>query len=120
LTTLFYRNHIKAVASQEKSLSIHLLDEDTATLHFSLIFSRFKPLNRIFTGKVDQLISSGIVQKLQKDDSTSIFTRHQSQNEKKAQKLTMDHIGVCFAAILSCLGLSLVVFLIELLSKYFV
>jgi hypothetical protein len=103
--------------SNEK-FSFHLLDEDSVTLHFCLIFPRSEPLNQIFFKKVDELISSGIVSHFEEQESIAGVqpARHRDQ---EAQPLTMDHLGVCFAIILICLGLSCVVFLIECLTKYF-
>jgi hypothetical protein len=127
LTTLYYRNRYNARKAQpgNEGLSIHLLDEDTVTLQFSLMTFRYNPLNKNFLEKIDQLITGGIVEHgLESDNSIGHSkTRLNSKTkveDKKPEPLKMDHLGVCFAAILICLGLSCVVFFMEFLSKHLI
>jgi hypothetical protein len=97
--------------------SVHLLEEDSATLHYCLVFPRSEPLTQILIKKVDQLISSGIVRHFEVQAFTAGL-QPQRYKDQDAKTLTMDHLGVCFTIILICLGLSCVAFLIECSTKY--
>jgi hypothetical protein len=120
LTTTVFRNRFiaESLRLSDQEFSAQLVDDNTATVHFCLQFHRSKPLNQIFIRKVDQLISSGLVRHFEKNESSSGRppARFKSQD---AQPLKMNHLGVCFAFILICLGLGCVAFLIEYFTKYF-
>jgi hypothetical protein len=118
ITSVHLRKESKALTMKE-DLSLYLLDEDSVTLQFSFAFLRAMPLNKVFIEKIDQMISSGIVQKNLNDHNSE--RKHSKLNEERTpQILTMDHFGVCFAAVLICLGLAGVVFFVEHLFKVFV
>jgi hypothetical protein len=101
-----------------KVSSFHLLDENFATIHFSMLFGRSNPLNIVFIRKIDQLLSGGL---LLKHNNYEIFYHPSQQEEEQVpKKLTMDHLGICFVAVTVCLGLSCIAFMIELLRAYIV
>jgi spore germination protein GerM len=101
-----------------KDSSLYFLEENLATYPHCFIFPKFHPFNKVFIKKINQLISSGLVEKLA---NTEVFKLEKKQNdEQQPRPLTMDHVGVCFVAIMICLGLSFVVFTVEYLIKYFV
>jgi hypothetical protein len=89
-----------------------------ATLSHVIAFHRSNPLNKRFMTKVDQLISAGLTRKIVDDDNKS-DRLVQEQDDEAARPLTMDHLGVCFIAIITCLGLCCVVFFIECVTKRF-
>lgn len=120
LTSTVYRKDFKF--KTEKSInvtasSLHVLDENSATFHVSMFFERLNSMSGMFRRKVNQLISTGIIEKLEKkrnsaDGPLNIIEAH------VARILTMDHLGVCFVFILSLLGLSTFVFAIECIVGY--
>jgi hypothetical protein len=95
--------------------SVTLLDENTATYHYSMIFNRFDEKTPIFMKIVNELVPSGIIQKLEQDRNS---IRMKKVEESEPQKLTMDHLGVCFAAVMICLGFGCLVFAIECLTSF--
>lgn len=119
LTSLVLRKEkeIKMSRITGKTSSLHLLEENTGTLQFSLYFWRNCYTNKILIKKVNQLFSTGIIQKLELE-RTKVNRLLKAENEDKTQILTMDHLDVCFATIMICLVLSCVVFLIECLCGY--
>jgi hypothetical protein len=116
LTKIVFRKKFLAAAPDYTEIlsSKYLLDENLATLHFSLLLLRSHPLNQIFLRKIDQLLSSGLIQKLEEQTRPST-----KPEDNEAQTLKMDHLDICFNVIMICLGLSCVVFLIECLVKSF-
>jgi hypothetical protein len=92
--------------------SIYFLDSYAVTYHYGLVFNESNPINRIFNKKIDQLISNGVMQELEKIQSQDGVLVQQS-NEQAPQQLTMEHLGICFVAVLIFLGMSLAVFAIE-------
>lgn len=111
LTMIVFRDRTNhEMFGQFSGLStIYLLDENTATVHFSFYFPRNSVLSRIFMKKIDQLITGGLIQKSEADRKVA---RNFVKNDDP-QQLTINHLGVCFLAILISLGLSGVVFLAE-------
>jgi hypothetical protein len=93
--------------------SFYLLDEDTATFHFSLLFFRASMYRKIFFKKVDQMISSGLVQRIETRMNQVAYEEKQKVEASTPQQLTMEHLGICFLAILICLALSFLVFVAE-------
>jgi hypothetical protein len=91
-----------------------MLDENTDTVHYSLMLNRDNPYKNSFFTKVDQIVSSGIAQKLDEKQNRANVLEIKDQG---AVPLTMDHLGICFALILVCLGLSCAVFVIERIIK---
>jgi hypothetical protein len=122
VTTLVFRKDAKLRMRLLKTNSqlVFLLDENTATFHYCLKFSRFEPKSRIFIKKVNEQLPSGIIQKLEKDgyniDSVSELTGQVQEGEP--EKLTIEHLTLCFAAIMICLALCCAVFLIECLTSF--
>jgi hypothetical protein len=96
-----------------------LIDHAFQTKGFqSTFWIKIRRLSTFVCNFFDDLISSGIVRYFEKEEWTG--GRQPAKNEEtEAQPLTMDHLGVCFAAILIFLGLSCVAFLIECLTKSF-
>jgi hypothetical protein len=93
--------------------SFYLLDEDTATFHFSLLFFRANVFRKIFFKKVGQMISSGLVQRIENKMNQVAYKGKQNVEPSTPQQLTMEHLGICFLAILVCLALSFLVFVAE-------
>jgi hypothetical protein len=120
LTTLYFRNVFKIQHAQKtnKTSSLSLLSENTATLPFSMFFMRANPANAMLIKKVDQLFTSGLVQKFE-DDRIPKDLSGKHDDHEVARALTFDHIGVCFAIIMICLGLSCIVFVVECSVGYF-
>jgi hypothetical protein len=106
---------IALLQSANKVSSVYFINENTATMHFSLMFPKLNPLNKIFISTIDRLIESGHV--LQFERNWNFVDGSRLLNEQQPQVLTMDHIGVCFVAIMVFLGLSCVVFVLEHIAK---
>lgn len=118
LTSLTYRKQFTAIMFKlvNRKSSIYLLDENTATVHFIMLFSKTNPLRFIFIKKIDQLIASGVI-------SWSEERRNyvpKQVTDVDPQRLTMEHIGICFLAIMISLGLCCIVFIVECTIKSFV
>lgn len=111
-----YMSEVKMPTS---SSTIELLAEDTLTIHYCMMFRRANMLSNIFIRKIDQLITGGISNRITRDDHIKEQLSKQDE-EHKPHPLTMKHLGVCFAAILICLGLSFAVFLLECSTRFFV
>lgn len=103
----------------DKETSIHFVDKNTATLHFSMTFLRSNTsINQVFIRKIDQFVSAGLVQKMEEDRHVTSRSKW-TDNSQKPQPLTMDHLGVCFVVIMICLGLCCVVFMVECVVSTF-
>jgi hypothetical protein len=110
------KNRIDAKIVKETSTvtkaPLSMLDENLATLHYSLMFDSSDALQMSLPKKLDEMISTGWIQKI--NENRSIAGAQKIEDElQEARPLTLDHLGVCFIAILICLGFSLAVFLIE-------
>jgi hypothetical protein len=118
LTQLVLRQATSTFLSQQanKATSVHLLDENTATFHFSLMLPRPNSANKLFFQIVDQLLSGGLIQKLEADRNF-VPLSHKQLEEESPQQLTMNHLGICFAVIMICLALCCIVFLVECLTN---
>jgi hypothetical protein len=91
------------------------VEENIITFHKTMYLMKYSRMNRMFNIKIDQLIQSGIVQRLVKaqfSNSTRISQkqREEESQEENAEQLIMEHLELCFYAILICLALSCVVF----------
>jgi uncharacterized protein YqgQ len=98
------------------------IKEDIMTLHMSMFLRKRSRMNRAINIKIDQLIESGIMQRLEAAyfaNSTKVANK-QKEDEKqhKPKQLTMEHLEICFYAVLIGLALSCVAFLCELLFGY--
>jgi hypothetical protein len=96
--------------------SIYFLENYAVTYHIGLVFNESSPINGILNKKVDQLISNGVVQELERIESKDGVLVHQN-DEQGPQQLTMEHLGICFVAILIFLGISIAVFVIECIAS---
>jgi hypothetical protein len=108
LTTLVFRKDFKAM---NRDCTDYLLETNTATLHYSMLFIRLHPWNQVLIKKVDQLFTAGIIQKL--ENERNLHKQEAKPDDGKARSLTMDHLGICFATIMICLGLSCIAFVVE-------
>jgi uncharacterized protein YqgQ len=98
--------------------SLHFLGETIATFHFSLYFKKRSPYNKVVNKKIGQLLQAGIIQKSENERFEASKRAAKHKDEENAEILTMDHLGLCFIAIMICLGLSCIVFAIECLTGY--
>jgi uncharacterized protein YqgQ len=102
--------------------SVYFLDENLATFMFSIFLKKSSRMNKVINRKIDQLIQSGIVQKLEDYRLKAIKLAEARRNDEAAQQkakiLTMDHLGLCFVIIAICWGISFVVFLLECVVGY--
>jgi hypothetical protein len=98
-----------------KQPSFHLLEENVATLHISVLWIWRNRYIDIFKHKIDQLISAGLVQKT--FDMDSVFKRIEINTDFVPKQLTLEHLGLCFIIISVCWALCLAVFFLELLVK---
>jgi hypothetical protein len=97
----------------DKPTSLHFIEEDFLTDHFCLYLEKSSPLNKIINRKIDQLLQAGIIQKFEDERFEATKRVSKSDNEEIAQMLTLEHLGLCFIAIMILLALSCVVFVIE-------
>jgi hypothetical protein len=118
LTFIAFRKVSNTIMSQQskKGISIHFLDENTLTYHFSLMFAVPNSKNKIFIKKIDQIITAGLAQKVEVGQE-SVDREAKIDAKFEPQPLTMDHLGVCFIVIIVCLALCCVVFLAEVLMR---
>jgi hypothetical protein len=118
LTLFTLREQAKTWMLQQSNVasSLHFLEENTATLHFCLLFPHSVP-SSLFIKKIDQMMSSGLVQRLRKQENEVHRDTKHDKDEKKLS-LSMDHLGICFIVVMSCLGICCVVFVIECLANY--
>jgi hypothetical protein len=98
--------------------SLHLMEKDITTFHYSLWFLKGSPLSKVVNKKVGQLLQAGIIQKSENERFEAVKQAAKHKDEENAELLTMDHLGLCFIAIMICLGLSCIVFAIECLTGY--
>jgi hypothetical protein len=100
------------------------IEKNIATFHMSLFLKKHSPLNRAINYKIDQMIQSGIMQRLVDanfEDSAKIINKqNEEENQKeKPEQLTMEHLELCFCAVLIGLAVSFIVFALELLVGLF-
>jgi hypothetical protein len=100
------------------------LEKNFVTSHISIMLKKHSPLNRAIDIKIDQLIQSGIMQRKIVEarfaETTKIAKKQKEEEkqEKDAEKLTIEHLELCFYVVLIGLTLSCVVFAVELLIGY--
>jgi hypothetical protein len=113
----------KLAADLDAAPSVYFLDENLATFMFSMFLKKSSRMNKVVKKKIDQLIQSGIVQKLEENRLKAIKLAEARRIDEAAQQnakiLTMDHLGLCFVIIAICWGISFVVFLLECLVGYY-
>jgi hypothetical protein len=94
------------------------INEEFLTLNLVIELKKHSRMNRIFNIKIDQLIQSGIVKRIVEAQFKVLakVTRRQNEEEKEevAERLTMEHLELCFYAFLIGLLLSCIVFFYEL------
>jgi hypothetical protein len=117
MLTLRKAFHILVLQDAKKIPSLHLIDDNMPTIHFSLMFFKPNSMNKIFISTIDRLFESGFVKHF--EASRNFVHGKTFLNDQEPQVLSMDHLGVCFVAITIFLALSCVVFIIECLKKYF-
>jgi hypothetical protein len=98
--------------------SLYFMEENFAIFHFSLYFLKESPLNKVVNKKIGQLLQAGIIQKSEEERLEAVKRAAKHKDEENAEILTMDHLGLCFIAILICLGFSCIVFAAECLIGY--
>lgn len=112
------------LSHSRKNPFIGYIEEEFMTLHLSMFLKKHSPMNRVFNRKIDQLFEAGIVKHLlaaQFANSTDV-TNEEKEKEKQddvAEQLTMEHLDLCFIAVLIGLALSCIAFLFEVLIGYF-
>jgi hypothetical protein len=116
--------HIDKISTKSgKKPVFGYIKEDLLTLHMSMLMKKHSPFNKIFNIKIDQLIQSGIVQKfvkIQYANATKIAIKEKEEEKlQNPEKLTMEHLTLCFYAVLIGLALSCVVFVFEVLIGCF-
>jgi hypothetical protein len=109
LTFLRFREETKKLTRTVRA-SHRFLEENSATVQYSLLFHRYNHFNKRFIKTVDSLVTGGLTQKIESDQVGPKLDRDDEQN---AQPLTFEHLELCFAAFMICLGLCCVVFVIE-------
>jgi hypothetical protein len=102
----------------DKAFSVFCIQENSATFHLSLILLRGNRFQKTFIEKVNQMVPVGLIQKSENTRTMAGRTDKQD-NDPKPQKLTLEHLGVCFAVILICLALSCSVFMFECVVENF-
>lgn len=96
------------------------IKDDIITVHMSMFLKKHSRMNKVLNTKIDQLIQSGIMQRLieaQFAKSTDV-TKKEKEDDKKddvPEQLTMEHLELCFVTILICLAVSCVAFFYEVL-----
>jgi hypothetical protein len=116
LTTVAGRKFItKALSTQDQTgenanYFFSCLNENIATAHFYFAFRRSSPYIRKFIRIIDQLISAGIVQKIEVEGKKKLTP------ETVNMQLDMEQLSVCFIIVAICLSISFIVFVAECLT----
>jgi hypothetical protein len=102
----------------EKRSSIGFIDEKLLEFRFTLLLKKRNPMNEIINRKIGQLLQSGIIQHLEKNRFGAIkkiaaSAKDEENAQEEAEQLTMEHLDLCFYAVLIGLALSCFVFAIE-------
>jgi hypothetical protein len=120
-TMMVFRQDAKLQYSQlsNKATSIYYLEENLLTVHFSLLIDRWNPLKRIIHQKIDQLIETGWIQKIKENRMYDAARNVKNEEEQGPMVLTMDHLEICFVAVLVCLAFCCFVFIIERIAFSF-
>jgi hypothetical protein len=95
------------------------IEENIITFHMLFVLKKHSRKNRVFNIKIDQLIESGIMQhflEAQFADSAKVAAKqNEEEKQENPEQLTMEHLELCFYAVLIGLALSCVVFVFEIL-----
>lgn len=120
LTFAFYRKEFKLKTEADIGLaesSLHLLRKNAASYQFSMLFERPSKFTDIFIRNINELIDTGVIEKLEKKRNFADGPPKQNKHQI-ARVLNMDHLGVCFIFILIALSLCVLVFVIECIVGY--
>jgi hypothetical protein len=102
--------------------SIGFIDDEYATdVRVSLILKKQSRLSKIIHRKIGQLLQSGIIQHFEQSQAVKKLAAQEKEEVKSrehAKQLTMEHLRLCFVAILIGLVLSCYVFAIERLVGF--
>jgi hypothetical protein len=109
-------------AGKDTISSLHLLEESFMIFQISFQLKIGDPTNKAINRKISQLTEAGIFQKWEKDRIMEINKLKRDKLEvlppPVVGKLTLEHVGLCFFAILICLSLSCVVFALECVTNF--
>lgn len=109
-------------SNSEHPQTLGFIDENLATLHFSLYLIKNHPITEVLKQRIDQLHQSGMIKKLEVEEVFRATEETKNQKRIKTEDklmLTFDHLGVCFAIFIVMLALSCVVFVIEVVVGRF-
>jgi HD superfamily phosphohydrolase len=114
LTVLEYRKQSVISISHSTTItpSLYFVEKNAVTLHYSFMFARHSSMNKVFLNKLDQMISSG----MSYEPLKSLALEREDFGRAPLQRLTMNHLGVCFVAILIFLCISFAVFIAECIA----
>jgi hypothetical protein len=120
LTYLTFRTHY--ASNIERTFngnvpSTHILEENTVTMPWYLMLPRYVPFTETFKKKVDQLLSSGSIQKVHAFVWGIDNDKKRLVEEFQPRVLTVFDLRLGFLAFLICATISFVVFFIELKFK---
>lgn len=93
--------------------SLDFIQENLATLHFSVFLKKLSPMNKAINRKIGLLLQSGIIQKLEEYRHEAVMIAAKKVKKQEKEKLTLDQLALCFVAILICWGICFLVFVIE-------
>jgi hypothetical protein len=98
--------------------SLRTLDEGFFTLSYSMMFTRNLPYTETFLKRVNQMISSGYIQRA--DNARTKDHVPERKNEKiPPQVLTLEQLAIGFTVYLIACGLCVLVFIIEYIFSFF-
>jgi hypothetical protein len=107
----------------DKKQSYGWIEDSLLVSPLSLLLKKHDPKNRAINNKIDRLIEHGITQRLMSDQYAKTMKMKSNLKEEEKvevpEKLTMEHLELCFYAILIGLIISCVVFIVEVLSGIF-
>jgi hypothetical protein len=95
--------------------SVHLLDENAATIPWYMVLARYVPYSEAFKDKIDQMISNGLIKRFHDKTYNVETSKKRFVEEVEPQVLTVYHLKLGFLAVLICLALSFAVFLTEVI-----
>jgi hypothetical protein len=119
--TKVWRKHYISFFNQmfgpTKQPSTHMLEENLFSIPWYLVMTTVLPYTATFMDKVDEMISSGLVQKWHDKNFAVVKNAKQFKEDVEPQVLTVEHLWIGFLAFVILLTLSVLVFLLELAWK---